>query len=132
MKLKYKHLLCAATLGSVLLLLIGSAWTQQRRGPGQTAPVLSGLNPNTTSAGVPGFSMTVFGAFFVSASVVHWNGEERPTTFVNETVVRVQIPASDVAAEGTASVTVVNPIVPNEHSGVSNILVFQIQPATSF
>ena len=133
MKLRYKYLLCAATLAAILVLIIGTAWTEQpHRVAVQSAPVISGLIPNAISEGSAGFTLTVTGVYFLNASVVRWNGADRATSFVNGTVVQAQIPASDIATSGTAGVAVVNPVFPNERAGVSNVLAFRILPATSF
>ena len=133
MKLRHRFLFCAAALSAVLLFIVGAAWKDPRRGAAVlAAPVISGLDPSAITAGSPGFTLTLNGGFFESGCVVHWNGGERATTVVNSGVLRAQIPASDVASEGTAGVTVVNPIVPNGHSGASNTLAFRILPATSF
>jgi Putative Ig domain/IPT/TIG domain len=62
----------------------------------------------------------------VSGSVVHWNGANRTTTFVSATQLTAAIPAADIAAAGTASVTVQN----NPPGGpVSNALIFTITQA---
>jgi hypothetical protein len=133
MKLRYKYLLCASTLAALLLLIIGAGWTEQPpRGAVQTAPIVAGLIPNEIVAGSPGFTLTVSGAFFANGCVVRWNGADRPTSFVNGTVLQVQVPAGDVAASGTAGVSAANPAAPNEHAGVSNVLAFRILPAASF
>ena len=42
-------------------------------------------------------------------SGVRWNGEDRTTTFVSATQLTTAITAGDIAAPGTASVTVQNP-----------------------
>jgi IPT/TIG domain-containing protein len=124
MKLRCRSLLRAAALASTPLLIIGADWSGPPRGA--AAPVLIDLSPNKIAAGSPGFTLTVRGAFFVNGSAVHWNSEERPTTFVNAGVVEAQIPASDVAADGTVHVIVVNPSFPDERSGMSNVLSLQI------
>jgi 6-phosphogluconolactonase len=64
------------------------------------------------------------GSNFVAGSVVRWNGSDRPTT-TNGTVnsLTVQISASDIAAAGTAVVTVFNPA---PGGGSSNSLTFTI------
>ena len=49
------------------------------------------------------------GANFVSGATVRWNGSSRTTTFVSATQLTAAIPAADIAAAGTAQVTVVNP-----------------------
>jgi hypothetical protein len=59
----------------------------------------------------------------VTGSVVNWNGGARPTTFVSATQLQAQIPASDIAGIGQASVTVVSPA---PGGGLSNALTFTI------
>jgi VCBS repeat protein/IPT/TIG domain-containing protein/FG-GAP repeat protein len=67
------------------------------------------LVPAATAPGGTGFTLTVNGTGFISGSVVNWNGSPRSTTFVSSSQLQASIPASDIAAPGTASVTVVNP-----------------------
>jgi hypothetical protein len=132
MKLRYKYLLSAASLAALLFLIVGAAGVQQTRAGAVTPePLVSQLRPNTIVAGSPGFTLTISGSFFVKKSVVQWNGEARPTAFVNETVLRAEIPASDAAAESSANVTVSNPTFLSEHPGISNLLVFRVRPASS-
>ena len=45
----------------------------------------------------------------MNGSVVSWNGANRTTTFVSATQLTAAIPAADIAATGSASVTVQNP-----------------------
>ncbi len=70
---------------------------------------LSTLSPASAPAGRPAFTLTVNGARFVSGASVRWNGAARTTTFVSSGQLTAAIPASDIAAAGTAQVTVVNP-----------------------
>ncbi len=72
-------------------------------------PAITSLNPNSTTAGGAAFTLTVNGTGFVGASTVWWNGSLRTTQFVSATQVTASIPASDIAAAGTASVVVQNP-----------------------
>jgi hypothetical protein len=88
------------------------------------APVLTSLNPSTSTAGGPAFTLTVDGTNFVSNSTVRWNGSNRTTTFVNASQLTAAIPASDIASTGTASVTVANP-----GGSTSNALTFTVSPA---
>jgi CSLREA domain-containing protein len=90
------------------------------------APTLTSLDPSSATAGSGDFSLTVNGTNFVGSSTVQWNGSSRTTIFVSATQLTTQISAADIAAEGTASVTVVNP-APN--GGTSNELIFNINPA---
>ena len=88
-------------------------------------PGLTTLSPNSATAGGPAFTLTVNGSNFVSGSVVQWNGTVRTTTFVSATQLTAAIPASDIAAAGTAQVTVANP-----GGGTSNALTFTINTGT--
>ena len=67
------------------------------------------------------------GSNFVTGSVVRWNGSVRPTTSDALNGLLAQISASDVAAAGTAAVTVFNP---GAGGGSSNALSFAITTGT--
>jgi hypothetical protein len=84
------------------------------------------LVPDATAPGGAGFTLTVNGAGFVSASVVDWNGSPRATTFVSRSKLTAAILASDIATASSAAVTVVNP---SPGGGVSNTLYFSIAVA---
>jgi 6-phosphogluconolactonase (cycloisomerase 2 family) len=86
-------------------------------------PTVSSLNPGTSAVGGPAFTLTVVGSNFVPNSVVRWNGSDRPTAFLNSNQVSAQIPAGDIAATGTAAITVFN-LAPG--GGTSNSLNFNI------
>jgi hypothetical protein len=73
------------------------------------APVATSVSPSSVNAGSAAFNLTVNGTGFVPASVVRWNGAARTTTFVSATELRASIAAADVAAPGSASVTVFTP-----------------------
>ena len=88
---------------------------------GPAAPTLTSLSPSSAAAGGPGFPLTVNGSNFVSGSVVRWNGASRTTSFVSATQLTATIGAADIAAAGSASVTVLNP-----GGAVSNALTFTI------
>jgi outer membrane protein assembly factor BamB len=76
----------------------------------QSAPLsLGSISPSSVTVGGPGFMLTVLGNGFTSTSSVNWNGAERPTTFVAGNELVAQITAADIAAIGTASVTVQDP-----------------------
>ena len=66
------------------------------------------LVPMAKTPGSPGFTMTVNGAGFQSNSIVYWNGSPRATTFNGPAQLTADIPSADVAAAGTAIVTVAN------------------------
>ncbi len=91
-------------------------------------PTIQVLFPNSIPAGEQSFQLEVVapypGSNFVTGSVVRWNGSDRPTISngsVNGLI--AQISASDIAAAGTAAVTVFNP---GPGGGSSNALTFTI------
>lgn len=86
-------------------------------------PVMTSLSPTITTVGSPPFILTVTGTGFVGSSLARWNGLARATTFISRTQLEAAITAGDVAAEGTLSVTVVNP---TPGGGVSNELPFTV------
>src|SRR4029450_10286792 len=88
------------------------------------APSLGPLTPSSAQAGGPGFTLTVTGSNFVSGASVRWNGSARTTTFVSATQLTAPIGSADIAAAGTAQVTVANP-----NGSVSNALSFTITAA---
>ncbi len=73
------------------------------------APALTSILPTSASVGGAGFTLTATGTNFISSSVVNWNGTALTTTFVSATSLTATVPASDIAAAGTASVTVFTP-----------------------
>ena len=87
------------------------------------APVLTQLSPATVPAGAGGFTLTVIGTGFVAGSVVHLNGTALPTTAVSATVLSAPVGATQVAAVGSQSITVVNPA---NQGGTSSSLALQV------
>ena len=92
------------------------------------APSITSLSPNTVAAGVNGLTLTVLGNNFLSLSTIKWNGTVRPTEFVSSTMLQAQIGPSDVAAAGSASVSV-STLAPG--GGISETLPFTILPSPS-
>jgi hypothetical protein len=91
------------------------------------APAITSLAPSTVTAGSAALTLTVNGTGFVNGSVVNWNGAARTTTFVSTTKLQASIAASDVAAAGSASITVFNPA---PGGGTSTAATFTIMAAT--
>jgi hypothetical protein len=86
-------------------------------------PTVSGLVPSSATAGDPAFALTVQGNNFIAASVVRWNGTDRPTTFISATELEADIAVADIAVAGTAAVTV---FTPAPGGGTSNAQSFTI------
>ena len=72
-------------------------------------PSITSLSPSSVVAGSGGFTLTVNGTNFRSDSIVRWNGTALVTTFVSSIQLTAAVPGSDVAAIGSANVTVFNP-----------------------
>jgi subtilisin family serine protease len=87
------------------------------------APIASSLSPDRAIAGTSAFTLTIAGSKFTSSSIVRWNGDNRPTTFVSATQLQASIGAADVAAAGSAQVTV---FTPAPGGGTSAALTFTI------
>jgi Domain of unknown function (DUF4082)/Bacterial Ig-like domain/Bacterial Ig domain len=103
-------------------------FTTQAPPSNNPVPTTSGLAPNSAIAGGAAFTLTVNGTNFVTNSVVRWNGADRPTTFVSATQLTAAIPSTDIAASGTASVTVFNPA---PGGGTSNPQTFTISASAA-
>jgi hypothetical protein len=88
-------------------------------------PVLTSVSPASATAGGAAFTLTATGSGFLVTSTVHWNGAARPTTFVNTSQLKAEIPANDLATAGTAQITVVTPA---PGGGTSSAVAFTIQP----
>lgn len=82
-----------------------------------TVPMIEVIYPSCAPAGEQFVNsvnnqLVVGGLNFVASSIVRWNGSDLPTTLDRNSgggVLTAQIPASDIAAAGTAAVTVFNP-----------------------
>ena len=94
--------------------------------PANPVPTVSSISPTSVNAGSPALTLTVTGTNFISGSQVQWNGSPLTTTYGSGTSLMAQVPASDLTAQGTASVTVVNPA---PGGGNSNSLPFDISTA---
>jgi YVTN family beta-propeller protein len=124
---------------SLLLAVSGLARCGGSNSNGQTppppsqTPTISGLFPSCVPAGEQfvdslNNQLSVFGQNFVASSVVRWNGSDRPTTLAPNSqnmTLNAQISASDIAAAGTAEVTVFNP---GSGGGSSTESTFTITP----
>ena len=72
-------------------------------------PTLSSISVTSATHGYGNLSFVVTGSNLVAGATVNWNGSPRTTTRIDTTHLSVAIPASDLAAAGTASITITNP-----------------------
>jgi len=88
-------------------------------------PTASTLSPALIEEDGPGFSLLVTGAEFVPGSVVRWDGQDRPTTYVSSTALQATIDSTDILTPSTIPVTV---FTPPPGGGLSSALSFEIYP----
>lgn len=98
-----------------------------------TGALISSLSPSNTNAGSGSFTLTVNGSGFAAQTKVTWNGGKLNTTVTtdangNVLTVSATVPASLVANPGTATVITQNPFSGAGNNGLSNPLVFTINP----
>ena|GEM_PF-6135213 len=106
------------------LTVAGQTFTVTQAGA-TPAPTITSLSPASATAGGPAFTLTVNGTNFVSSSTVLWNGADRATNFLSATQLTASITAADIAAVGSASISVRNPA----SGGTSNAVSFAINGA---
>ena len=84
---------------------------------------MGSLSPSSAAAGGAAFTLTVTGTNFISTSTVQWNGNARTTTSASSTSLQAAITTADIAAAGTAMVSVATPA---PGGGTSRALTFTI------
>lgn len=75
-------------------------------GGGGGALHIDALVPPSATHGDPNFTLTVNGTGFTANSVVYWNATIRTTHFAMANQITADIPASDIATAGMATVYV--------------------------
>lgn len=98
-----------------------------------TGAAITFLSPSNVSAGSSDFTLTVSGRGFVAKTFIEWNGKQLPTTVQTNTagnVINVSaiVPAALVAKAGNATVITQNPFSGAGNNGLSNPLIFIINP----
>jgi uncharacterized protein (TIGR03437 family) len=94
---------------------------------GSQAITLEGLLPASATAGGPAFKLTVNGSGYLTGSVVQWNGAPLPTSYLSGTLLAASVSAGLIASAGSFRITVANP-----GGGVSNPLMFSVNPPKPF
>jgi hypothetical protein len=126
----FRQLWAAGGIGVFMLLLAGcgggiSSSTSTTKNP---VPTISAISPASAFAGSQPLTMTVTGSNFISSSVVNWKGVSRTTTYISSSQLSAAITGDDLAAAGTAAVTVFNP---TPGGGTSGSLSFTINSAST-
>jgi len=72
-------------------------------------PEINSINPTAVSTGGPDFTLTLTGDNFIETSIVSFNNQQFPTTFISETQIESIIPSEAIEIAGNYPVTVINP-----------------------
>lgn len=105
------HIITISSLLIAILLSVacggGNATSSPPPPPPPPVLAISRLEPSSAMAApwAP-LSLTVHGSAFLATSVVRWNGSNRSTKFISNSELSTTITAEDLAAPGSASVTV--------------------------
>ncbi len=100
--------------------------------PANPVPVISSLSPASAAPGGAAFNLTIVGSGFVNgSSTAAWNGQTLAVVSQTSTQIVATVPAANIAAAGTAQVTV---STPTPGGGTSNSVTFQITttPTSAF
>jgi len=89
-----------------LVSFAASCQTTTAPGTSYPPPSLYSIEPQSILAGSAAFTLTARGADFTSASRVRWNGADRPTTFVSDSLLTASVTAANVAVAGSVAVSV--------------------------
>ena len=92
------------------------------------SPIISSINPSSVNAGASPFTLYVTGSGFVTSSVVNFNGTPLATGYQSPTVITVEIFPAQIAAQGTATITVTSPSNGVPGGGTSNTVTLLILP----
>jgi hypothetical protein len=91
---------------------IGSPTAPLSVAPGSGPPIgpaIAVLEPSSATVGSPGLMLTVEGSGFMSGSIVQFDGENKPTTYMGPNMLQASIAADDLMSAGAHTVTVLNP-----------------------
>jgi len=77
---------------------------------GNPVPLLNqAASPANPIVGGSGFTLNILGGAFLPGATVNWNDAPLATNYVGKTELTAIVPAANIAAAGTARITVVNP-----------------------
>jgi uncharacterized protein (TIGR03437 family) len=96
-----------------------SMWDITLAPVGNSAPVITSINPTSRAAGLGDLTLTVTGSGFGAGTRIFWNGQERTVSSATSTSMQVAIPGSDVEFAGRAAIVAYNPA---RGAGLSNAM----------
>lgn len=122
-----KKLLAAGCMAVLALVFAGcgggSSSPASAPNPSNPVPRITTIAPSSAPAGSRELGLSVFGANFISGSVVRLDGSSQPTTYESNTRLTATISPADLSSVGEKSVTVFNP---SPGGGTSTSALFRI------
>lgn len=94
-------------------------------------PVITSITPSTVNAGGQGLTLAVEGANFTPLSVVQFNSDTRPTTFIASNQLTALISQADLQFGGLVTINVFNPPPGAGTSNVVNLTIRNPVPSIS-
>ena len=109
-------------------------------GSSSDAPTLAAIAPSSATVGAPALTLLAYGSKFDNSTQIHWNGtvlnttcvdiDLIPTSCIAASALMTTVPASNLAAAGTAKITLSSQTGSlGSSAGISNPLTFTINPA---
>jgi hypothetical protein len=92
-------------------------------GKAAPTPAVSSLQPSSAAAGSPDLQVLVKGSGFVTNSTVLWNSAPVATAYLSSSALMALIPAADLAAQGSADISVISPAPGGGTSGTSTFTI---------
>lgn len=99
---------------------------------GNPAPALVSIAPASASAGGASFTLTANGNNFINGAVINWNGTALATNFISATQLTAIVPAANIAAAGTANVTIFTPAPGGGTSSSATFTITTVSTAKKF
>ncbi|MDE3110121.1 MAG: hypothetical protein KGL02_09290 [Acidobacteriota bacterium] len=92
-------------------------------GPNAPMPSVHSLAPASAAAGTADLQVLVKGSGFVPSSTAMWNAAPVATAYISSSAVIALIPASDLAAQGSGNIAVMNPAPGGGTSGTTTFTI---------
>jgi hypothetical protein len=97
-----------------------------------SSSTLTFVSPSTAVVGGPSFTITANGSGFTTGALILWNGTALTTTLVSATQLTAPVPAANIAAAGTAQVSVQIPGSAQSPTTVNNTTTTEISNIVLF
>ena len=76
--------------------------------PSCITPTISSISPSSVLVGTSSIAVTVWGSNFFNGTIGRYNGNSRPTGYVNSGELYITLNSSDLASTGTGNISVTN------------------------